>query len=103
MKRRRLLQNPAGSPPILGPSTIEAECREYNQAIRRHNHEEMNSERIHCGNPNLAPCLVVAFRSSAVVRTCYIFPAFVYELGSANSESQILLEFAGTLKVSVEV
>jgi len=39
--RRRHLQNPAGSPPILNPSTIEVECLESNQAIRRRIREEL--------------------------------------------------------------
>jgi hypothetical protein len=101
VNRRPLLQNPAGSSPILDPSNLEAECRESNQAIRRHI-DEMNSEHSLCGNPSLAPCLGVAFRSSAVARTCHSFPVLVYGLGSVNCEPQILLEFAGTLKVSVK-
>jgi len=103
VKRSRLLQNHADSPPILDPSTLEVECRESNQAIRRHIHEELNSEHNRCGNPYLAPCLGVAFRSSTDARTCHSFPLFVYGLGSVNCESQIFLKFAGTLKVSVKV
>jgi hypothetical protein len=103
VKRRRFFQNRAGSSPILDPSTLEVECRESNQAIRRHIHEELNLEHNRCGNPTLAPCLGVVFRSSAFARTCHIFPVFVYGLASLNFEFKILLKFTGTLKVSVEV
>jgi hypothetical protein len=76
-KRHRLIQNPAGSPPILDTSTLEVECLESNQAKRRHIHDELNSEHNRCRKPNIAPCIGVAFRSSAVARTCLSFPVFV--------------------------
>lgn len=51
MTRRRRLQNPAGSPPILNPLTIEVECLESNQAIRRRIHEELIRNRAAVDTP----------------------------------------------------